>query len=285
MLCTNDVLQQLKHDNFGCNSRFFILGDDIAELLDCRLNVFRRPDGRWAIVLEKLCFEPVVNQIWLDLYYYGNCVKPLPDDINGYGIAVVTDSLDETTKGSELRPDAQSWMVRDRVLYLTHRKEKYAEVGIELASADNIATVEAARYLVATRRKHFRATNLDLYLYLPDDLEKVLVLDEWHHRDYLNDYVLCWSDTELMDVVQDLSEYLPTGCCSKEGLREQLNRMVNAEEDELFSPANYETWPMIAEVIVSGDVTRYSPTLPPNTHWSNWPTMQEQGVPSWFIPK
>lgn len=36
-------------------------------------------------------------------------------------------------------------------------------------------------------------------------------------------------------------------------------------------PSESETFKMIAEVLVSGDVSRYRPTKEPNTHWTNWP--------------
>ncbi|MGE7386624.1 DUF7003 family protein [Streptomyces sp. NPDC004126] len=36
-------------------------------------------------------------------------------------------------------------------------------------------------------------------------------------------------------------------------------------------PSEHETFRMLAEVLDSGDPTRYRPTLPPNTHWSHWP--------------
>lgn len=36
-------------------------------------------------------------------------------------------------------------------------------------------------------------------------------------------------------------------------------------------PSGSETFQQLAEVIVSGDVGKYRPTLTPNTHWSNWP--------------
>ena len=39
-------------------------------------------------------------------------------------------------------------------------------------------------------------------------------------------------------------------------------------EDEL--PSGNQAFQMIADVLVSGDPARYRPTLPPNTHWSNW---------------
>jgi hypothetical protein len=36
-------------------------------------------------------------------------------------------------------------------------------------------------------------------------------------------------------------------------------------------PSNSETFRQLAEVLVSGDLSHYKPSEPPNTHWSNWP--------------
>ncbi|AJE38857.1 DUF7003 family protein [Streptomyces nodosus] len=36
-------------------------------------------------------------------------------------------------------------------------------------------------------------------------------------------------------------------------------------------PSEHETFQVIAEVLDSGDLARYRPTLPANTHWSHWP--------------
>jgi hypothetical protein len=35
-------------------------------------------------------------------------------------------------------------------------------------------------------------------------------------------------------------------------------------------PSRTETFQQIAEVLATGDPTRYKPTLPPNTDWRNW---------------
>lgn len=40
--------------------------------------------------------------------------------------------------------------------------------------------------------------------------------------------------------------------------------------DDLL-PSETETYQLIAEVLATGDPTRYRPTLPPTTHWSHWP--------------
>lgn len=36
-------------------------------------------------------------------------------------------------------------------------------------------------------------------------------------------------------------------------------------------PSDSETFHQIADVLATGDLSRYAPSLPPNTHWSNWP--------------
>ncbi|GLW68194.1 hypothetical protein Kpho02_04930 [Kitasatospora phosalacinea] len=36
-------------------------------------------------------------------------------------------------------------------------------------------------------------------------------------------------------------------------------------------PSEHETFRLIAEVLDSGDPSRYRPALAPNTHWSHWP--------------
>jgi hypothetical protein len=55
-----------------------------------------------------------------------------------------------------------------------------------------------------------------------------------------------------------------------------LPKVLQLEEwhqPDLFRtiPSASETYQMVAEVLVDGDVTHYRPSLPPNTHWSNWP--------------
>ncbi len=64
---------------------------------------------------------------------------------------------------------------------------------------------------------------------------EIMTLDEWHHRHY--------------------SHY------------------VNGPDNKLMgnAPCSYETFPLIAEVLATGDSSRFRPTLPPNTYWSNWP--------------
>ncbi len=36
-------------------------------------------------------------------------------------------------------------------------------------------------------------------------------------------------------------------------------------------PSSSQTFQQLADVLVSGDTTKYLPSQPPNTHWRNWP--------------
>jgi hypothetical protein len=78
-----------------------------------------------------------------------------------------------------------------------------------------------------------------------------------------------------------VSEYREQLLASETELRQRvpidLPMLLRLEEwhhpdlagDEL--PSGSSTFQSIANVLVSGDPSRYQPTQPPNTHWSNWP--------------
>ncbi len=52
----------------------------------------------------------------------------------------------------------------------------------------------------------------------------------------------------------------------------QLNEWHHPDVvDDSCRPSGSETFQQLAEVLSTGDVSLYRPTLPPNTHWRNWP--------------
>ena len=76
-------------------------------------------------------------------------------------------------------------------------------------------------------------------------------------------------------------QYRDEVLCAKEERRisilPEMNQILQLEEwphpdlvnDEM--PSETESFRMLAEVLVTGDVSRYSPSAPANTHWSHWP--------------
>ncbi len=87
------------------------------------------------------------------------------------------------------------------------------------------------------------------------------------------------SGTELLRSL--LPKYRDLFLASEEELRRQIPHdlvcIMTLNEwnhpdlagDEL--PSANETFQLIASVLCTGNASAYSPTFPPNTHWSNWP--------------
>lgn len=72
--------------------------------------------------------------------------------------------------------------------------------------------------------------------------------------------VLATSDEQRVSVMPDMVKILQL---------EEWHHPDVVEDTE--RPSGSETFRQLAEVLATGDVSRYHPSLPPNTHWSNWP--------------
>ncbi|WP_033252208.1 DUF7003 family protein [Kitasatospora phosalacinea] len=64
---------------------------------------------------------------------------------------------------------------------------------------------------------------------------------------------------------------LRTGLPADLPLLLRLDEWNQPEDLGGVAPGEHETFRLIAEVLDSGDPSRYRPTLAPNTHWSHWP--------------
>jgi hypothetical protein len=191
------------------------------------------------------------------------------------------DSFDETTEYGSLRPDAKYWIVRGEKVELSTDKEDYLKAGIKLKEYEpnEISVEEAARLAVTRYRDLFRATDMELYRSIPDDLEKILVIDEWYHKDY------DISDTDPVDSIEMDSAIYDESILqqSKDFIKKILSsffdyetytqklQQSNLKARKSNRPGSYETWQLIARVIVTGDKDLYKPTLAPNSHWKHWP--------------
>ncbi|MEU1518794.1 hypothetical protein ABZ490_42795 [Streptomyces sp. NPDC005811] len=94
--------------------------------------------------------------------------------------------------------------------------------------------------------------------------------------------VTAGAGTPLQDVFRELAPahrelLLADGTELREEIPADLPLLLRLEEwnqpEDLSdsAPGDHETFRLLAEVLESGDPARYRPTLPPNTHWSNWP--------------
>jgi hypothetical protein len=287
MLTEEEILSTLDDpNNFRNYNHFIDLGHPYVYHIDCRLNIFRGDNDRWAIAAEHLGFNERGAGIELEINYFGNCLQNLeaPDghEMRNYRILSVdedsfTESVDDI--GFCLNPDAKYWLIGSQKVMLSTNKQDYLDNDIELKEyePDEIAVEEAARLAIIKYSAAFRATDDQLYKSIPRDLKKILVLDEWYHKDYVQLPTVSFSDDKLSSVFnfnKELGGLQGLDLNQVADLIKSQESKTNEHNIQQYNenrPGVYETWQQLAKVIATGDISFYKPTLPPNTHWSNWP--------------
>lgn len=279
-----EVLKTLDNSNDGYYCSFVDLGHVYSHLIDTRLNVFRGDNDRWAIAVERLGYNQRAGAIVLDINYYGNCLTNLEyyDDrpTSYYSIHPIEfDNFNETIDGESLKSDAKFWLVRGQQLSLNHNKQDYVDAGIELKEYEpnEIRAEEVGRLVVSQNRDLFRATDNELYKSIPADLKKILVLDEWFHKDFELQISPTMTDENLRQTFEFNKNLTALDGMTFESFAQSFRQQAILSDDwnreiwENNRPSSYETWQQIANVIVTNDPKQYKPTLKPNTHWTNWP--------------
>lgn len=250
-LSETEILETLDNSAKDGAAGFVSLGHPYSYLIDCRVNLFKGSGDRWAIAIERLGYNPRAGFVLLEINYYGNCLKNLKNLINpqcGYNIYSPIDNvsfLNTTTAEETVKPNSDTWIVRGNSINIAFTGQEYIENRIETDTTREDVGIEAVARLAAKRNQDlFRATDEELYHAIPPDMKKLLVLDEWYHKDF---YLF-----PMEDMVPDYKRH-------------------NKEIWQKYRPSSYETWKLIAKVLVSGDTSLYKPTIKANTHWKNWP--------------
>src|SRR5436190_7403725 len=119
MITEDQVLSKLDNYHLGSYCQFIDLGQVYSYLIDCRLNIFKGDDDKWAIAGERLGYNPRSGGILLDICYFGNCLINLENynsqDTNYYTVTPIdwNDFL-ETAESEVLKPDAKFWNIRGK---------------------------------------------------------------------------------------------------------------------------------------------------------------------------
>lgn len=283
MLTAQAILHALDYSNDGYYHSFVSLGHPYSYLIDSRLNLFRA-EGQWAIVVERLGYAPRGGTIELELFYYGNCLANLPEYNNHttnvqHGKPISWEAQQAATSDELLNPAATSILIRGTQVPLTHDPAAYTHAGIELVEYEPGRTSldEVGRLLILKHADLLRATDAELYQSLPAHLHKLLVLNDWYHRDFDQRAPVELSDESLTAVYQLSQASLAAAGIDQAGLaalvqaQQVRQAQQNRDEWEQKRPSSYETWQQLAQVLATGDVHYYQPTLPSNTHWRHWP--------------
>lgn len=271
-----EILDILDNSADGYYSSFVSLGYGYSYLIDARLNVFVGDNNQWAIAIERLGYNPRAGYIDLDIYYYGNCLINLESyndkPVNNYTIQPIeNENFENSIDGEYIKKDAKFWLIRGHKITLEHNKKNYIQRNIIVREDEfeNIGIEDAARLLIINNSNLFRATEVELYRSIPSDLKKILVIDEWYHKDYNYQTIPEYSN-EYLRIIYEHNNIADS---SFEEFAESFNKQSKFIQkiNNTNKPSSYETWQLIANVIRKKDVKEYKPTLKPNTHWSNWP--------------
>jgi hypothetical protein len=285
MITEDQILSKLDDYKLGYYCQFIDLGHVYSYLIDSRLNLFRDDNDKWAIAAERLGFNPRGGGIMLDIYYFGNCLTNLENyngqDTNYYTVLPIDwNNFNETVDGEVLKADAKLWNIRGKQIELSHDKQDYLHAGIDLKEyePDEISLEEVGRLLITKHQDLLRATDEELYKSIPKGLQKILVIDKWHHRDF-NEIVQPKMSDEQLRITYEFNKNLVEGeypldyesFVAMFRQQEHSTSSYNQNQYQDNRPSSYETWKLIAKVIATGDTSLYKPTLEPNTHWENWP--------------
>lgn len=197
-----------------------------------RINLYG-DETRWAIVFEKTCFSYRDFNVYNQLNYFGNCLLNLEKEGSDkqFSCNFYYFNLVDTT---ELNKFDQFDILEKGINSFKIRNivlEFNQEDVKKVMKTDSIYTQTLVRYLDDKNPNIFRATDIELRSHLPKDLPKIMSINKWHHKSYSVDFG---------------------------------NNIFGTK------PSDYETYPMIAKILVSRDTSLWKPTLKPNNHWTNW---------------
>ena len=240
MWSTDRILKVL--DGCAADGWFPMLDNGYVYLAATRLSLHRSP-ADWALVIEVFGYSPRAGLPDLHVYTFGSRLRDRDDP------------ADHRTP--EARAQYLAYHLHDE-----HRFFAPIADGPWLAHGDCNSVADDARTVVV------RGRTVDVPI--RDTLASHgIVLDDPHHIRvwevcrYLADthrgLVLGTPDERRVNVPHELEELLV------------LDEWRHPDLLRGEKPSTAAAFIAFADVLASGDVTRYAPTAPPNTHWSHWP--------------
>jgi hypothetical protein len=243
----SDIIQQLNEDR---TNRFPVL--DVYCPIDVRLSAYRS-DMDWALVIETFYFAdarlPHENPA-ITLWCYGNNLPQAPGPcypelhFTGDG---PSGPLFDPKVDTLVAPSAKDMTIRGKVVPITTNPAEYAAAGIDLKllsrNAELWSQLEAGLEGVgADLGQPPRIFGYELLRLIAPKYRRFLFCTEAEIAGHTG---------ASMPLLIRLDEW--------------------RHPDITETPADSESFQMIADAIAHNDPSFYEPKEPPNTHWSNWP--------------
>lgn len=279
MITEEEILNTLDRSKDEIYNTFIWLGDVYSYLIDSRLNILSDNIKNWAIVAERLGYNPRAGAVEVQISYYGNCINNIDEysgkKLNYYSFSPIDREsfLSASSENESLNKNAKSIKVRGIEVPISRKKEDYINARIPLMELEKneLNWEEVMRLLIINYSELFRATDKEIYKSIPNFLKKILVIDEWYHKDFELLMEPEIHESQLMQAYKSSNLEIEYDSF-KELIKMQKikNDKWNNLQWEDNRPSSYETWQLIAKVISTGDSSKYNPKLNPNSHWRNW---------------
>jgi hypothetical protein len=214
--------------------------------IDVRLSAYR-DDSDWALVIETLIFEsngPIRHDcISTFIYCYGDSLTRVPGfrrprlHVTSDGPSGPLFALGDIT-GQRIRDGASDMRIRGEIVPITTDRKVYETAGVIMRTP-------------------------------PEWIKKGI---KWHKPSGLHGcelmrliapkYRRLFFATDA-EIVQRIGRGMP--------LLLRLDEWYHVDDSNNERPSDSESYQLIAECIAKNDPSLYRPTVPPNTHWRNWP--------------
>lgn len=273
-MLVKNILEEIRHAVRRENTKPMQLIEMKEFLLSSRLTLFSDAKGRWAMALEKLVMVPTIR---LEVIFCGNCYHvPTLFRHEGYVNCLVDHPvcdksfLESLSEDGGLRPEVTEWLVRGvpvPIEYDTCMVEKSTPFSLTV-DEDIFAQ---ARTLAEKHKALFLATDEMLRKCVPVEVDKVLVLDEWHHHDPFH-YLLMEAPDD--DVAAMVFGVLSDDLLVNMATFTRAMRLESWEQDDIlirryfapdWNPDEDSELRIMAAVLATGDKSLYKPVQLPNS--------------------
>jgi hypothetical protein len=185
-----------------CARDFFfpMLDNGYIYLAATRLSLFRS-QADWAMTIEVFGYSPRAGLPDTMIYTFGSRVLRQRSQVDfvtpdAFATYVRVHPHDESVMVFPIEPgewqdpeddelvavDKNRVVLRGETLSMPERAE-YSRYGITLTSPSHVHVFELSRFLAALRREQVLATPQERRVCVPDELQPILQLEEWHHPD------------------------------------------------------------------------------------------------------
>jgi hypothetical protein len=222
---------------------FPMLDNGYFYLAATRLSLFRS-SADWAMVFEVFCFSPRAGlpNTFIETFASALCNRDIPEE---YGRGELYERYLAAHLNDDCRPiypiDPGDWQDEEDGDFLAEGATEFILRGQRHPMPSSGACAE--RGIVLGQPPRVRVFEFCRYV-----------------ADVARELILATPEERRLSVLPEMVQLLQLEEWHHPNVVEKAAR-----------PSGNETFHQLAQVLVTGDVSQYRPTQPPNTHWRNWP--------------